>query len=72
MKARDEQGCMRPGCTSPSYCRGLCHGCYQAASVLVRQGKTTWDKLVQAGKAEPPRYPKRGATQWFLEGQDAN
>jgi hypothetical protein len=34
-------------------CRGLCQRCYGRLCRLVRQGKTTWAELEQAGRCLP-------------------
>lgn len=39
------------GCGKPPWSRGLCHSAYQYASRLIRSGATTWEILVEQGKA---------------------
>ena len=43
--------CLVPGCEKPQKTRGLCVTCYAVARDLVKEGKTTWDKLVESNRA---------------------
>lgn len=58
--------CLYPRCESKSHCRGLCRSHYGYAGLLVRQKKTTWDKLVKAKKALDV-IKGRAVSSWFLE-----
>ena len=43
--------CITPFCGGISFCRGLCHKCYDAAYWIIINGKTTWSNLIENGKA---------------------
>ena len=65
--------CMVPRCpNTPNASRGLCHACYKRAQILVAEGKTSWQELIDAGRFQPAR---RQATDnpelftWFLPNQ---
>lgn len=59
--------CLRPGCKRTQSARGLCHCCYNSASILVRDGVTTWDALVAAGKCLNGNRSKSSAIkEWLL------
>lgn len=51
MRPKQKKKCLRPDCKSKMSCRGLCRVDYNLAYQLVRQGKTTWEKLEKAGKS---------------------
>jgi hypothetical protein len=62
--------CMVPTCpNTPNASRGLCHACYKRAQILVAEGKTSWQELIDNGRCQPAR---RAATDdptmfgWFL------
>lgn len=59
--------CLFPECSNPVVTRGLCQTHYVSASNLVRAKHTTWDKLIELGRALGPRR-NLGATDWFLKG----
>lgn len=59
-----KQTCMYPDCKDSPDTRGLCRKHYQAAWQLVRDGKTSWDRLEGAGKAGSRTSQ---APDWFLE-----
>ncbi len=70
MVAKTEPSCVFPPCERGVHARGLCKSCYQAAAKLVRDGKTTWEKLETSGKCKPAdRKPaaKTGLTDWLKE-----
>lgn len=51
-KSKPELQCLIPGCERTKLrCRGLCGSCYNTASIEVKKGTTSWDKLVKAGLA---------------------
>ena len=52
--------CMYPGCSNEASTRGLCANHYGIAGRLVKDGNTTWDKLIEDGKALPKRTTRRG------------
>ena len=45
--------CMTPNCSGVTKTRGLCQRCYAAASVQVKRGTVTWEKLTELGLAKP-------------------
>lgn len=47
--------CLVPDCGKKPYIRGLCNSHYPEACKVIQKKKTTWDKLVAAGKALPPK-----------------
>lgn len=54
-----KQKCVTPTCLSKTIiARGLCSGCYQAASRLVREHRKTWAELEQN---KPPLAKPLGA-----------
>jgi hypothetical protein len=60
--------CLNEACHNPPNARGLCRSCYNTASRLVREKKTTWAKLEKAGKALPLSQKKAGVTTaWLLD-----
>lgn len=63
-----QTACLRTGCGRPQYSRGLCSGCYQVATQLVRNGTTTWLNLTASGKCSPlQKQRERGTIRaWFL------
>ena len=48
----------------PAYSRGLCQRCYDRSRRQVRDGKTTWHALEQAGLALPPKAPPAPGWGW--------
>ncbi len=42
--------CLHPDCVDTVECRGLCNFHYQRAWRRVREGRTTWETLEQAGR----------------------
>lgn len=46
-----DEKCLVDWRNNPSRARGLCYGHYNAIARLVRMGKTSWERLVEAGKA---------------------
>lgn len=63
--------CLRPTCGRPVYNRGLCSQCYQVATTLVRNGESTWDRLIAAGRVLPVAKERgRGDVRTWLLGQD--
>ena len=61
--------CMVEGCVCKVKFRGLCEGCYKTAHRLVKEGKTTWEKLEAARKCLPVVRGGRVARMrlnWFL------
>lgn len=59
--------CLRPECENVAAHRGLCLSCYQAARRLVALKKTTWEALIQRGKAKDGELGRRKTSNWFLE-----
>lgn len=64
------QKCLNPACENMAKTRGLCCTCYAVARKAVKDGQTTWEKLVAAGKAlkrgERTGTLKAKARDWFL------
>lgn len=60
--------CLFPACSHEAQLRGLCKNHYTTASLLVKQRRTSWDKLVASGKAvESKKNNKHNkAKSWFL------
>jgi len=60
--------CMTPDCGRANYARGLCYLCYNTARRLIKEGRTTWDAVVKAGKALPAHStgPSSKRVDWFL------
>ena len=58
--------CLNPECKIEARVRGLCDSCYNAAGRLVREEKTSWEKLEKAGKVRPHKT-KTKRTEWLLE-----
>jgi hypothetical protein len=63
--------CLVYGCENEGvHARGLCYGCYKAASYQVRKGHTSWEELERLGKVlrvgDQVRRRKRFA--YFLDG----
>lgn len=59
--------CLNPDCQTKRASRGLCQRCYQIAKNLVKNGKTTWDRLESKGKALPARTKRKTKTSnWLL------
>jgi len=63
--------CLYPNCQSKQplgRARGLCNTHYQAAYLLVKKGRTTWEDLEKRGKVKPiaPWYAGT-VSKWFLE-----
>lgn len=54
--------CLNPNCDGAQFSRGLCRSCYQLASRLVREGRTTWKELVEKGRAQATS----SKTEWLL------
>ncbi len=52
--------CLAPSCSHKVTTRGLCAAHYAFAYRLVKEGKTTWEKLEKRGRITPPlrRGPK--------------
>ncbi len=49
-----KQKCVNPECSETEICaRGLCESCYRSASRLVKQKRTTWEKLEKKKLARP-------------------
>lgn len=48
-KAAKRAECLVRDCKAPTYARGLCTACYQAASKAVREGTVTDEELVGVG-----------------------
>ncbi len=44
--------CITPECGNPAYVRGLCIKCCRKARQHIADGKTSWNKLFQAGLAK--------------------
>lgn len=66
-------GIPKPAKPGVVYSRELCKPCYNGACLLVQRGRTSWERLEEAGKVLPSKKPGRGlssAIQWFLEGID--
>lgn len=63
--------CLNPKCDSPPKVRGLCQSCYSQAATLVRQKRTTWEKLIAAGKILRRHWQGNGksTTSWLLEDE---
>lgn len=62
--------CLRRDCERPAVMRGLCNSDYNVAGKLVRDKKTTWDKLEKQNKAIPRRTNRRAVVvEWFLSGK---
>jgi hypothetical protein len=64
--------CLNPKCDGKQLQgRGLCASCYGFCRRLVKENKTTWDKLVAAGKAKeatkPQGRPPSIKNIWFLD-----
>jgi len=71
-QARVRKDCIRPGCERHAVCRGLCVTDYNICDDLVREKKTTWEKLEQAGKCLASRRERRDKQrEWFLRGKAA-
>lgn len=70
IKLKQHIPCLNPACDKPAHSRGLCKGCYGILAKRVRQKKTTWDKLVSAGRAT--KAGTRGLhdprVQWLRKG----
>ncbi len=47
--------CLVAPCKESEHSRGLCHGCYNVARLLVKNGSTTWEKLELLGRAKPAK-----------------
>jgi hypothetical protein len=62
-----KQECINPTCGRMPIHRGLCVSCYQTALRLVKEEKTTWQKLEDSGKCEKVKY-RRGVviSNWLL------
>lgn len=62
--------CIRPGCGKPEFSRGLCSACYSNAALLVRKGQTSWEQLVNSGRALRAYLRKKSSKtrKWLLEG----
>lgn len=61
MSNESEKTCLMPECTDANVkLRGLCTGCYQSASRLIRMGKTTWQELEERGQALPANQGRPG------------
>jgi hypothetical protein len=58
---------MFPPCGNSPVCRGLCRKHYESARQLVKDGRTSWKKLQEAGKAGARTL----ASDWFLEESKA-
>lgn len=61
--------CMVPNCVRERKTRGLCSSCYQSALKLVKDGRTTWKGLEDAGKCLKASHAGRGSSkkqEWFL------
>ena len=55
MKEKDER-CLIKNCPRGGHTvRGLCNSCYNKAWILVKQGKTTWEKLEEQGLSTTSR-----------------
>lgn len=50
-----KNGCGKAGVKA----RGLCPSCHVKLCTRVREGKTTWDKLIKAGKCLAAKGPLR-------------
>ena len=62
--------CLNPHCEKQQFQRGLCRSCYQSARRYVKLGKTSWENLVNQGKALVPLKPgfqPTEKTKWFLQ-----
>ena len=57
--------CLRPDCTRPARCRGLCPNDYQVALKMVQKGETTWKELEKKGKVRP-KTERATVKNWFL------
>jgi len=42
--------CITPGCDGKFHAKGICKQCYEVAVRLVRDGRTSWQKLEKEGK----------------------
>lgn len=66
--------CLYPLCATARHIRGLCRSHYTYASRLIKDKETTWDVLIENGKAMPASGPSgRGhgkVKKWFLEKGD--
>ena len=70
MSYRVPRKCLVPNCGHPQRARGLCLPCYKAALRLILEKKTTWQKLITAGKCKDRQQWGRKASearQWFLQ-----
>lgn len=47
---KEKKPCLRPNCGRPAHSRGLCRYCYKAADTLIKQGRTTWERLEKRGR----------------------
>lgn len=66
----ERPACLVPTCDREARSRGLCINDYNKACRLVREGKTSWEKLERQGKVHPPgkvRLPS-AAERHFLGG----
>ncbi len=52
--------CLIDKCDSDAKVRGLCQVCYQAASIAISRGETTWEQLEQMRFANKPQHKSRG------------
>ena len=43
--------CLVPNCNNQAHSRGLCSAHYSQATYLIKQKKTTWEKLIKENKA---------------------
>jgi len=75
-----ENKCLNPNCNSTIKARGLCSDCYAAAFGLVRNKRTTWDKLEAQGKSLPKFHNIRAGKNtklkeralWFISEESNN
>jgi hypothetical protein len=59
--------CLNPNCQRDAHTRGLCKSCYHTACRLVKDKRTTWETLIETGKARPPSDRNRGRiVEWLL------
>lgn len=59
--------CLKPNCGKVATSRGLCPSCYRVARMLVKEHKTTWEKLEQTGRCKAAQYCRESSTRdWML------
>lgn len=64
MSNKKKEKCLNIECVALAQNRGVCLACYLCATRLVRQNKTTWEKLEAAGKVI--KKENRDRVKWFL------